>query len=621
MRVLSRRHRRFMATLLAGCLAGSGLALVPAAASAAPGVEPSDVTLTLGPGGSADINKVVHTPPIPPNPDLVFIADTTGSMGGAIANVRTNAAAILAEVSAAQPTARFAVAEYKDFTDATPFRVNQGLTDDDSAVQAGIDQWVASGGGDFPEANLNALYEVATGAVTFRPDSTRIAVIFGDAPSHDPSGGHSLADTSAALQAAGIRLVAVDVSALDSTGQFSNLTAATGGVLLSDVAGDEVADAILAGIKSIEVTVTPKVVSCSAGVSLTFSPANRTVTSGEDANFVEHVALSGSVPAGTHVCTVDFQVDGESRGFIQKLTVNVPGLKIDDVEVPEPSGPAVFTVTRTGPTNNPVTVKFATANGTATAPADYTPVTGTLTFAAGETTKQVPVPINDDAVNEPDETFTVNLSAPTGAAIVDGVGQGKILDNERDGTFSCQATAVKIAGLKAAQANPADVPCADDVKTVAQVTLNAGLVKVQTSLLDARTDQTPDNLNSAPPAAGDSGAAKAVIESTKIFVGPVVIELGLIKSSASATCTSGPGGLAAKFASASSIASLKINGLPVTVGTAPLTIPLVVGSLQLNSTQTSGGTVIQRAVFLDTLLTDVVLAESKANVEGQPCTA
>jgi hypothetical protein len=318
---------------------------------------------------------------------------------------------------------------------------------------------------------------------------------------------------------------------------------------------------------------------------------------------------------------VDFQVDGESRGFIQKLTVNVPGLKIDDVEVPEPSGPAVFTVTRTGPTNNPVTVKFATANGTATAPADYTPVTGTLTFGAGETTKQVPVPIEDDAVNEPDETFTVNLSAPTGAAIVDGVGQGKILDNERDGTFSCQATAVKIAGLKAAQANPADVPCADDVKTVAQVTLNAGLIKVQTSLLDARTDQTPDNLNSAPPAAGDSGAAKAVIESTKIFVGPVVIELGLIKSSASATCTSGPGGLAAKFASASSIASLKINGLPVTVGTAPLTIPLVVGSLQLNSTQTSGGTVIQRAVFLDTLLTDVVLAESKANVEGQPCTA
>jgi hypothetical protein len=610
-----------MATLLAGCLASSGWALVPAGAAAEPGVEPSNVTLTLGPGESADVNKVVHTPPIPPKPDLVFIADTTGSMGGAIANVRTNAADILTEVSTAQSTAQFAVAEYKDFTDSSPFRVNQGLTDDEPAVQAGINQWVASGGGDLPEANLNALYQVATGAVAFRPDSTRIAVIFGDAPSHDPSGGHTLADTSAALQAAGIRLVAVDVGALDSTGQFSNLTAATGGVLLSGVAGDEVADAILAGIKAIEVTVTPKVVSCPAGVSVTFSPANRTVTSGEDAAFTEHVALAGSVPAGTHECTVDFLIDGESRGFVQKLTVNVPGLKIDDVEVPETGGQAVFTVTRTGPTDNPVTVKYATANGTATAPGDYTAVNGTLTFAPGETTKPVPVPIQDDSVNEPDETFAVNLSAATGAAIVDGAGQGKILDNERAGSFSCQATAVKIAGLKAAQANPADVPCADDVATVAQSTLNAGIVKVQTSLLDARTEQTPDNLSSAPPAVGDNGSAKAVIDSTKIIVGLVVIELGVIKSSASATCVKEPDGLKATFAGASSIASLKINGVPVTVGTAPLTIPLVVGSLRINSTQTTGNTIVQRAVFLDTLLTDVVLAESKANVEGQPCAA
>ncbi|WP_173156422.1 Calx-beta domain-containing protein [Phytohabitans suffuscus] len=608
-----------MATLLAGCLASSGWALVPTGAAADPGVEPSDVTLTLGPGQSADVNKVVHTPPIPPNPDLVFIADTTGSMGGAIANVRTNAAAILGEVSDAQPTAQFAVAEYKDFTDSSPFRVNQGLTGDDASVQTGINQWSASGGGDFPEAVLNALYEVATGAVAFRPDSTRIAVIFGDAPSHDPSGGHSLADTSAALQAAGIRLVAVDVGALDFSGQFSNLTAATGGVLLSGVAGDEVADAILAGIKAIEVTVTPKVVSCPAGVSVTFSPANRTVTSGEDATFTEHVTLAGSVPAGTHECTVDFQIDGESRGFVQKLTVNVPGLKIDDVEVPETGGQAVFTVTRTGPTTNPVTVKYATANGSATAPGDYTAVNGTLTFAAGETTKPVPVPIIDDTVGEPDETFTVNLSAPSGAAIVDGTGQGRIIDNEREGTFSCQATAVKIAGLKVAQANPADVPCADDVETVAQSTLNAGLIKVQTSLLEARTDQTPDDLSSAPPAAGDSGSAKAVIESTKIIAPGLTIELGVVKSSASATCVSAPGGLTSKLAGASSIASLKINGLPVTVGSAPLTIPLVVGSLQLNSTQVSGDTVIQRAVFLDTLLTDVVLAESKANVEGRPC--
>ena len=59
-----------MATLLAGCLASSGWALVPAGAAADPGVEPSNVTLTLGPGGTADVNKVVHTPPIPPKPPV-----------------------------------------------------------------------------------------------------------------------------------------------------------------------------------------------------------------------------------------------------------------------------------------------------------------------------------------------------------------------------------------------------------------------------------------------------------------------------------------------------------------------------------------------------------------------
>jgi len=60
-------------------------------------------------------------------------------------------------------------------------------------------------------------------------------VIFGDATSHDPSNGHSLADTIAALQAASVRVVAVNVGALDADGQATALTNATGGVLLNNV--------------------------------------------------------------------------------------------------------------------------------------------------------------------------------------------------------------------------------------------------------------------------------------------------------------------------------------------------------------------------------------------------
>ncbi|MEV4759180.1 Calx-beta domain-containing protein [Micromonospora sp. NPDC049559] len=614
----SLRRRALTALALAAALAAPATVTArPAAAD--PGVEPADVTITLGPGGSAEIAKVVHTPTVPPKPDLIFVADTTGSMGGAIGNVRANAADILSSVVAAQPQAQFAVAEYKDFTDPYAFRLNQGLTGDLSAVQAGINAWAAAGGGDVPEANLNALYEVSTGAVTFRPDGTRIAVIFGDAPSHDPSGGHSLADTVAALQAAGVRVVAVDVGAMNASGQFTTITSATGGQLLSGVPADEVADAILAGIKAIEVTVTPQVVSCDAPLSLSFAPASRTVTSGADATFTESVQLGGGAAAGSYHCVVDFLIDGTSRGFTQRLTVNVPGLRIDDVTVNEGAGSATFTVTRTGPTDTAVSAAYATANGTAVAPADYATTGGTVSLAPGQTTKTVTVPVVDDAVDEPDETFTVRLSAPVGAALTDPTGVGTIVDNDRDGTFSCTSTALRIAGLTAGRANPDDVPCVDDHEQVASAQLTSGLVNVRTGVLEAATDSRPDHPAASAPAAGDAGSATARVDSTRITVaGLVTIELGVIQASASATCAPAPGGLAPVFAGSSTVASLKVNGVPVTVGSAPLTVPLVVGSLRINSTETTATTITQRAVVLDTPLTDVVIAEAKANVEGTP---
>ena len=68
------------------------------AAFAAPGVTPSTVTDTLLPGASQTISKSVETSPIPPNPDIFFLADTTGSMGGAVANVRTGNANVMATV-------------------------------------------------------------------------------------------------------------------------------------------------------------------------------------------------------------------------------------------------------------------------------------------------------------------------------------------------------------------------------------------------------------------------------------------------------------------------------------------------------------------------------------------
>jgi len=68
-----------------------------------------------------------------------------------------------------------------------------------------------------------------------------------------------------------------------------------------------------------------------------------------------------------------------------------------------------------------VTVSYATADGTGTAPADYAALpTSTLTFNPGETTKTITVLVNGDIVDEPNETFTINLSNPANATITTG---------------------------------------------------------------------------------------------------------------------------------------------------------------------------------------------------------
>jgi hypothetical protein len=93
--------------------------------------------------------------------------------------------------------------------------------------------------------------------------------------------------------------------------------------------------------------------------------------------------------------------------------------------------PAEFTVALSPAQDAPVTVDFATADGTATAPADYASATGTLTFAPGETSQPLTVLVNGDTELEPNETFFVNLSNPSGnAAIGDGEGLGFIIDQD-----------------------------------------------------------------------------------------------------------------------------------------------------------------------------------------------
>jgi hypothetical protein len=97
-----------------------------------------------------------------------------------------------------------------------------------------------------------------------------------------------------------------------------------------------------------------------------------------------------------------------------------------------PAGHATITVNRGGATNIPASVDYSTSDGTATvAGSDYTAATGTLNFAAGETTKTFDVTVANDGASEANET--VNLTLTSGATTVD-TSLLSIVDNDNPKT-------------------------------------------------------------------------------------------------------------------------------------------------------------------------------------------
>ena len=89
-----------------------------------------------------------------------------------------------------------------------------------------------------------------------------------------------------------------------------------------------------------------------------------------------------------------------------------------------------FVVTLNPASEESVTVDYATANGTASSGSDYTAASGSITFAAGETSRTITVAIIDDSTEEDDETLTLTISNPSGAEISDGEATGTITDSE-----------------------------------------------------------------------------------------------------------------------------------------------------------------------------------------------
>jgi aryl-phospho-beta-D-glucosidase BglC (GH1 family) len=123
---------------------------------------------------------------------------------------------------------------------------------------------------------------------------------------------------------------------------------------------------------------------------------------------------------------------GDTGGILQDDWTSVNTAKVallQPIEFPLTGSSApveVFTITLSSPSAQPVTVHFATADGTARAGTDYTATSGTLTFPPGVTQLTVLVPILGGPAVVPDTTFDLILSGAQGALLVGSTGIGTI---------------------------------------------------------------------------------------------------------------------------------------------------------------------------------------------------
>jgi hypothetical protein len=165
----------------------------------------------------------------------------------------------------------------------------------------------------------------------------------------------------------------------------------------------------------------------SAAALASAAVASETVTYSYDAlGRLTATSSSGTVNNGA---TSSIGYDPAGNRSVFAMSVSGPAsFSVGEAGTTEGGG-LVFTIVKNG--TGAASVSYASANGTAGAGADYNAVGGTLSFAAGESSKIVAVATIDDSGDEPSETLSLNLSGPSaGASIADSQGIGTVFDND-----------------------------------------------------------------------------------------------------------------------------------------------------------------------------------------------
>ncbi|MBS1792678.1 MAG: hypothetical protein JSS81_02420 [Acidobacteria bacterium] len=249
------------------------------------------------------------------------------------------------------------------------------------------------------------------------------------------------------------------------------------------------AENVAGGVVTLTVTRTG---ATGAPATVDYATSDGTATSGTCAPGVDYNSASGTLTFNPGDTTKTFNVTicddsvyelnqtftatlsnvaGAVLGTPNQATVTInnddaaPTISINDISQAEGnSGTTVFqfVVTKTGATELPATVDFATADGTATSPADYNGGTVSLTFAPNDTAQGVNIAVVGDTTIEPDETFFGNLSNCGQCTISDNQGQATIVNDDLD-TTPPTVTYTPLSNVASIQTRTISATVADNV--------------------------------------------------------------------------------------------------------------------------------------------------------------
>ncbi|HYH08790.1 MAG TPA: IPTL-CTERM sorting domain-containing protein [Thermoanaerobaculia bacterium] len=391
----------------------------------------------------------------------------------------------------------------------SPVTVN--YTTSDGSATAGSDYVAENGTITFLQGDMSETITIdVTGDVLFEPNETFTITL------SSPSANGAISDgeaTGTILNDDGVTLI--NISDANVTEGNAGLATLTFTVTLTQPAAENVTVNYTTSDGTATVANADYV--AEAG-TVTFTPGDQSETITIDVTGDPFFEGNETLTVTLSNASVNANIaDGTGTGTINNDDA-ISVLNISDANVTEGNAGTTtltFDVTLDSAAAGPVTVNYATSNGTATAGSDYVAANGTLTFVPGDLSEQIVITVNGDTSAEPNETLTVTLSTPSpNASINDGTGTGTI-NNDDAGSVTLDAAMV---------INPPSPPAgAPFTKTITVTNSGAGTATNVTV-----TDDLPAGLTLVS-ATSSQGSCNAV--------DPVVCNLGSILAGGSATVT------------------------------------------------------------------------------------